>query len=103
MRVISRKPFEEAKRNYPQDSAAISRAYYALRKGNFSSPDELKRVFPSLDNFKYRDKWWVLDIGGNNLRLIAFIEFRTGIVYVKHLVTHTRYDALTKFYRESKE
>ena len=32
-----------------------------------------------LDNFKYRDKWWVLDIGGNNLRLLAFMSKRFSI------------------------
>ena len=45
----------------------------------------MKKVFPSLDNFKYQDKWWVIDIGGNNLRLIAFIEFKDNRMYVKHI------------------
>jgi mRNA interferase HigB len=31
-------------------------------------------------------------IGGNNFRLIAFIEFRDNRVYVKHIVTHAEYD-----------
>ncbi|MFH4210200.1 type II toxin-antitoxin system HigB family toxin, partial [Acinetobacter baumannii] len=33
-------------------------------------PDELKRYFTSLDRMKYREKWWVIDIGGNNLRMM---------------------------------
>lgn len=45
-------------------------------------------MFPSQDNFKYRDKCWALDIGGNNLRLLAFIEFRDDRLFVKHLVPH---------------
>ena len=46
-----------------------------LQKIDFQAPDELKAVFPSLDNFKYKDKWWVLDFGGNNIRVLAFIQF----------------------------
>ena len=59
----------------------------------------MKRVVPSLDNFKYKDKWWVADLGGNNLRLIAFIEFRHQRVFVKHIVDHKEYDRLTDRYR----
>ena len=98
MHVISRKPFIEAAQQYPNDAAAIDAAYKSLRNGNFNSPQELKALFPSLDNFKYKEKWWVIDIGGNNLRLIAFIEFRDSRMYVKHIVTHAEYDKLCKKY-----
>lgn len=101
--VISRKPFNDAAKLYPNDSEALVHVYTTLRNGAFSTPDELRRVFPSLDNFKYRDKWWVIDIGGNNLRLIAFIEFRDNRMYVKHIVSHPEYDKLTEKYRRNKE
>ena len=53
--------------------------------------------------FKYRDKWWVIDIAGNHLRLIAFISFRINKVFVKHIVSHAEYDRLTNHYRRNKE
>lgn len=77
--------------------------YRTLDKGDFFSPDDLRKVFPSLDNFKYRDKWWVIDIGGNNLRLMAFIEFKDNRMYVKHIVSHADYDKLNDKYRRTKE
>lgn len=98
MHVISRRPFNEASRKYPNDADAIEAAYKTLRNGTFPTPLELKAVFPSLDNFRYKDKWWVIDIGGNNLRLLAFIEFRDNRMYVKHIVTHADYDKLCKKY-----
>ena len=98
MHVISRRPFREASRKYPNDAVAIDALYKSLRNGDFRSPDKLKALFPSLDNFKYKDKWWVIDIGGNSLRLIAFIEFRDNRIYVKHIVTHSEYDKLCKKY-----
>lgn len=77
--------------------------YTTLRNGRFETPEQLRQVFPSLDNFKYRDKWWVIDIGGNNLRMIAFIEFRDNRMYVKYICSHPEYDRLTDKYRRNKE
>jgi len=98
MHVISRKPFTDAARTHPNDADAIDRTYRTLRSGEFGTPEALRKVFPSLDNFKYKDKWWVLNIGGNNLRLIALIEFRRNRLYVKHITSHAEYDKLCKRY-----
>ncbi len=102
MHVISRKPFKDAAIQFPNQADALDRAYKVLRTGNFSQPDDLRNVFPSLDNFKYKDKWWIIDIGGNHLRLIAFIEFKDNRLYVKHIVTHAEYDKLCKSYSSNK-
>ena len=99
MHVISRKPFRDAAKRYPNEASALDYTYKILRNGEFNSPDELKNIFPSLDNFKYKNKWWVIDVGGKNLRLISFIEFRDNRMYVKHIVTHAEYDKLCKKYR----
>ncbi|HLB56355.1 MAG TPA: type II toxin-antitoxin system HigB family toxin [Coxiellaceae bacterium] len=88
----------EAAKKYPNQAEAIQNAYIILRKGVFKTPEILKKVFPSLDNFKYKKKWWIIDIGGNHLRLMAFIEFRDNRMYVKHIVTHAEYDKLCKKY-----
>ncbi len=102
LHVISRKPFNDAAKQYPNNAAAIERIYKVLRSGDFSEPDDLRKVFPSLDNFRYKDKWWVIDIGGNSLRLIAFIEFRNNRIYVKRIVTHAEYDKLcTQYAKEA--
>lgn len=98
MHVISRKPFRDAAEQYPNHKSAIENVYLILRKGSFQTPEMLKKVFPSLDNFKYKKKCWVIDIGGNHLRLLAFIEFRDNRMYVKHIVTHAEYDKLCKKY-----
>lgn len=98
MHVISRKPFNDAALRYPNDAKAILDTYKVLRSGSYSKPEQLRAVFPRLDNFKYKDKWWVIDIGGNNLRLIAFIEFNHNRIYVRHIVPHGEYDKLCRRY-----
>lgn len=103
MHVISRAPFSEAALKFPNDADALDATYRVLRSAEFANPDELKQVFPSLDRMKYREKWWVIDIGGNNLRIMFFADFERSKIFVKHIVTHADYDKLVKKYRESKE
>lgn len=98
MHVISRKPFNDAIKKYPNDAKALLDTYNTLKKNEFKTPEQLKQIFSSLDNFKYVDKWYVIDIGGNNLRLIAFIEFRDQRMYIKHIFTHADYDKFCKKY-----
>ena len=103
MRVVSREPFRIATENYPNDAEALDRTYRALKTGTYPTPEALKRIFPSLDNYKYKDRWWVIDIGGNNLRLIAFIDFRFQLFFVKHIATHSEYDKLNEQYRKNRD
>lgn len=98
MHVISRKPFADAAKKYPNHALALQSLYKTLKNNNFTDPLGMKNVFPSLDNFKYKDKWYVIDIGGNHLRLMAFIELRDNRIFVKHIVTHSEYDKLCKKY-----
>ncbi|NQZ07202.1 MAG: type II toxin-antitoxin system HigB family toxin [Algicola sp.] len=104
MHVISKKPFTDATIEYSNDAKAIQATYKKLKAGSFNTPDALKAVFMTLDNFKYKDRWWVIDIGGNNLRLIAFIDFTDNRLFVKHITNHTEYDKLNKKYaKEAKQ
>lgn len=102
MRVISRRPFADAMASYPNDASAVNKAYKTLKSSRFNTPQDMQAAFPSLDNFKYVDKWWVIDIGGNNLRLIAFIDFENQRLFAKHLATHAEYDKLCNKYAQEK-
>lgn len=101
MNVIAKKIFNDAAKKYPNDRVALMDIYKQLDKNDFSSPEELKAVYSTLDNFKYKNKWWVIDVGGNNLRIICFIQFVNKRLYVKHIVNHADYDKLTDKYRRS--
>lgn len=57
MHIISREPFNNATKQYPNEAAALEAIYKALRRGEFRTPDELKALFPSLDRMKYKEKW----------------------------------------------
>ena len=98
MHVISKRPFTDAARAHPNHRKVLEDLYRVLRKCEFNSPDEMRRMFPSLDNFRYKDKWWVIDIAGNHLRVLVFIQFVHNRMYVKHILTHSEYDKLCNRY-----
>ncbi len=98
MHVISKRPFNDAARAHPNYRQILEDLYRVLRKCEFDSPDEMRRMFPSLDNFRYKDKWWVIDVAGNHMHVIAFIQFVQNRVYVKHILTHAEYDKLCNRY-----
>ena len=103
MHIISRIKFNEACEKFPNHCTALDETYKLLKCSVFKTPEEMKKVFKTLDNFKYRDKWRVIDIAGNHLRLIAFISFRINKVFVKHIVSHAEYNRLTNNYRRNTE
>jgi len=96
MHVISKKPFADAASKYPKHENSIMDAYKALKNGTFEKLEDLKAVFPSLDNFKWKAHWYVIDIAGNNMRLLAVIFFTTQKLLVKYVVPHKEYDELCK-------
>jgi mRNA interferase HigB len=100
MHVISKRRFNDAARKYPNEAAALENMFNTLERTVFKDPHELKKMYATADNFKYKDKWWVLDLGGNNLRVIMFIQFVGKRMYIKHIVNHSEYDKLTEKYRK---
>ena len=77
----------------PRNAEADLRVWYKLTEAatwhNFA---ELRADFPSADKVGH---CFVFDVGNNRIRLIAYVFFadaRSGIVYVKKVMTHTEYD-----------
>ncbi|MFZ4832341.1 type II toxin-antitoxin system HigB family toxin [Rouxiella sp. Mn2063] len=101
MHVVSKGPFDEAARKFPNDAKALLDTYRAFKQGSFTNPGDMKAIFPSLDRMKYKDKWWVIDLGGNNLRVMFYADFENGKLFIKEISTHAEYDKLIKKYREN--
>jgi len=103
MHIITERVFAEAAALYPNDAQALDEVLKTLKRARFTSPDDMRKVFSSLDRMKYRDKWWVIDVGGKNLRIMFYANYVNGRIFVKHITTHAEYDKLVKYYREHKE
>jgi mRNA interferase HigB len=63
--------------------------YNIARKAAWRNLAEVRQTFRHAD--QVGDKT-VFNIKGNNYRLIVYIHYDTGIIYIKDLLTHTEYD-----------
>ena len=102
MHVFKKKAFVEACAQYPLKAESIMAVYKVLDKSTARTPLEMKDALSTLDNFSPRSSWWVIDIGGNELRLVAAIDFQKQYVNVKHIFSHAEYDKANKWYRSPK-
>ena len=102
MHVFKKKAFAEACVRYPVKATSIMALYKVLDMSMATTPLELRQTLSTLDHFTPRSDWWVIDIGGNELRLIAAIDFAKQRIYVKHLFNHAEYDKANKWYRNPK-
>lgn len=90
MRIISEARIREAKAKWPQAATALE-AWRQLFKNN--SPKDfaqLKQLNPAAD--KVGDLY-VLDVGGNKIRIIVTIHFKVDTLYIRHILDHKEYDA----------
>ena len=89
MRVISKRALREFWTKHRNAAAPLTAWHNTIRGVSCAHPAELKTVFSSAD---FVGDLTVFDIGGNKFRLITFIDYRSQIVYVKHVLTHGQYD-----------
>jgi mRNA interferase HigB len=89
MRVISRKALREFWEKYPTAESSLLLWYQRTSDAQWQNFVDVRKVFPSADlvgNFT------VFNIGGNNYRLITFIDYEYQIVFIRYVLNHTEYD-----------
>jgi mRNA interferase HigB len=89
MHVITQKRIWEAKEKFPDAAGALQGWYKIVSKNRFNNYSELKRIFNTIDKVK---DYYVFDIGGNKVRLIANIHFNRQKIYIRHVLSHKEYD-----------
>ncbi len=92
MHIITQKRIWEAQRRYPQCKSALEQWYRIVKKNNFSSFSDMQRLLPSTDKV---GKYYIFDIGGHKLRLIAVCHFQYNKLYIREILTHSEYDKNT--------
>jgi mRNA interferase HigB len=87
--VISRKKLLEAAVRHPELTVPLDLWYRVARKAEWHSLSRVRQSFPSADAV---GKYTVFNIKGNSYRLIVEINYRTGRIFVRHVLTHAEYD-----------
>jgi mRNA interferase HigB len=90
MHVITRKRLNDFAEKHSDVTAALARWYAIMRKSRFSNFVHLRETFPQADQV---GKFTVFNIGGNKVRLIAAVHYNRSKIYIRHVLTHTEYDA----------
>jgi mRNA interferase HigB len=67
----------------------LSAWYQVVEAARWSNAEDLKRTFPSADLV---GRLVVFNVGGNNYRVIARVEFASHKVFVRDVLTHTEYN-----------
>ena len=89
MHIISRKKLNEFAEKHPEARASLAYWYRLAKRTDFSDFTALRETFPSVDRV---GNLTVFNIGGNNIRLIAAIHYNRKKIYVRAVLTHSKYD-----------
>jgi mRNA interferase HigB len=89
LHVISRKKLLEAALEHGDLYAPLDAWYRIAKNAEWLSLNDVRNVCPSADGV---GKYTVFNIKGNAFRLIAEINYRTGRLYIRHVLTHAEYD-----------
>ena len=89
MHAISRKKLLEAVAVHADLSAPLDAWYRIAKKAEWKSLQDVRRTLPSADAVGI---FTVFHIKGNAFRLITEINYATGRLYIRHVLTHAGYD-----------
>ena len=89
MRVISRKKLREFWQEHQEAEKSLQDWFKRSSKARWATFADVRATIASADQV---GRLTVFDIGGNKYRLIAFLDFKRGRVYVRSVLTHKDYD-----------
>ena len=92
MRVISRKKLREFWEHHPEARASLESWFIDVKHVDWEKPDDIKSVYRNV-SFVANNRV-VFNIKGNNFRLIAAIQYKYRIVYIRFIGTHQEYDKI---------
>jgi len=88
MRIISRKALRTYWEQHPVAEEVLNDWYRKIKRIDPRNFVELRQTFPSAD--LYGD-CTVFNVGGNNYRIIAHIDFEAGLLFIRFVLSHADY------------
>jgi mRNA interferase HigB len=89
MRIIKRGALEQFWQTHPDAKASLESWYNVVRRANWQTPVEMKRIYPSADLVGRRT---IFNIAGNRYRMVARVNYEPQRVFVLYLLTHAEYN-----------
>ena len=89
MHIISRSRLAEFWEKHHNAEASLRLWYKLTSLAQWQNFVELRQLYPSADQVS---NLTVFNIGGNNYRLIALVDYKYQKVFIRHVLTHAEYD-----------
>lgn len=89
MHVITRLRLTQFRDKYPNADTSLRLWYKLTSLAQWQNLTELRQVFPSADQVS---NLTIFNIGGNNYRLIALVDYKHKKVFIRYVLTHAEYD-----------
>ncbi|MFN6559709.1 MAG: type II toxin-antitoxin system HigB family toxin [Nostoc sp. ChiSLP01] len=89
MRVISRRTLREFWEKHSTARDSLLLWYDRISKSSVENFAQLRQLFPSADVV---NNFTVFNIGGNNYRLITYIDYQAQMIFIRAVLTHADYD-----------
>lgn len=90
MTLIGVQILNDFKAKHADIGPSIDSLVQEIEEGNWSTPHELKEWYPSADFLGNRRV--VLNIKGNNYRLVIQVDYRRRAVLIRKIGTHSEYN-----------
>jgi len=92
MRVISRKTLKDFWERHADTEPALQAWFHEANSARWKSFADIKARYRTADALPGNRV--VFNIKGNTYRLIVRIHYNTGIVFIRFIGTHARYDRI---------
>jgi mRNA interferase HigB len=86
--VIRRKALKEAATRHTDLEAPLDTWYRSAKKAQWKSLTDVRKTYPHADTV---GEYTVFNIKGNAYRLIVKINYQTGRIFIRHVLTHAEY------------
>jgi mRNA interferase HigB len=88
MHVISHKAIRTFCEKHREATNALDYWYKVAKRATWRNFADLKQSFNTADSVA---PYAVFDVGGNKYSLIAEINFRRQVLFIRHILTHKEY------------
>jgi mRNA interferase HigB len=89
MHVVSHKAIRLFSAKHPESREPLERWYRVAKRAHWESFADVRRTFGTAD---FVAPYIVFDVGGNKFRLVAEINFRRRVLFIRSILTHKEYE-----------
>ncbi len=92
MRIIARRPLREFWESKPDAETALRAWWSEVKAADWRTPADVKAKYGNASIL--RKGRVVFNICGNKYRLVVWVNYGVGVVYVRFIGTHKEYDGI---------